>query len=84
MWLGKPRYWIFQALGWGSFFLLYTFFAFSFSTLELVFFKRLGTFIFFGIMFSHLMRLLVVGFGLLQRNLTKQIFLFFSITILAS
>ncbi|MCY7310378.1 MAG: histidine kinase [Chitinophagaceae bacterium] len=84
MWLGKPRYWIFQALGWGSFFLLYTFFAFSFSTLELVFFKRLGTFIFFGILFSHLMRLLVVRFGLLQRNLTKQIFLFFGITIIAS
>jgi sensor histidine kinase YesM len=84
MWLGKPRYWIFQALGWGSFFLLYTFFAFSFSQLELVFFKRLGTFVVFGVIFSHLMRLIILRFGLLQKNLSKQIFLFFCITIVAS
>ena len=84
MWLGKPRYWIFQALGWGSFFLLYTFFAFSFSTLELVFFERLGTFVVFGVIFSHLMRLVILRFGLLQKNLTKQIFQFFAITIVAS
>ena len=84
MWLGKPRYWIFQALGWGSFILLYTFFAFSFSTLELVFFERLGTFVVFGIIFSHLMRLVILRLGLLQKNLTKQILQFFAITIVAS
>lgn len=84
MWLGKPRYWIFQALGWGSFFLLYAFFAFSFSKLEMVFFQRLGAFVVFGIILSHLMRLVIVRFGLLQKNLTKQIFQFLAITIAAS
>jgi len=84
MWLGKPRYWIFQALGWGSFFLLYTFLVFSISTLELIFFKRLGAFVVLGILFSHLMRLAIVRLGLMQKNLTKQIFLFFIITMLAS
>jgi len=84
MWFGKKRYWTFQALGWGSFFLLYTFFAFSFSQLELVFFERLGAFVVFGLLFSHFMRLVILRFSLLQKNLTKQIFQFFAITIVAS
>lgn len=71
-------------MGWGSFTLLYTFFAFSFSTLELVFFERLGTFVVFGLLFSHLMRLLILRLGLLQQNLTRQIFQFVLITIGAS
>jgi len=84
MWFGKKRYWTFQALGWGSFFLLYTFFAFSFSQLEWVFFQRLGAFVVFGLLFSHFMRLFILRFSLLQKNLTKQIFQFFAITIVAS
>lgn len=84
MWLGRSRYWLFQLLGWGSFTLLYTFFAFSFSTLEMVFFERLGTFVIFGLVFSHLMRLLILRLELLQKNLTKQIFQFVLLTIGAS
>ncbi len=84
MWIGKKRYWIFQALGWGSFCLLYTFFAFSFSTLELAFFLRLGTFVAFGILFSHLMRFIILRFTLLQKNLTRQTVQFFGITVIMS
>jgi two-component system, LytTR family, sensor kinase len=78
--IGNTRYWIFQLIGWGSFALINTFFAFSFDRLTPEFFKRLGFFLVLGIFFSHLMRIIIVRFGILQKNLNKQIFLFFIVT----
>ena len=78
--IGKSRYWLFQFIGWGSFALINTFFAFSFDRLTPDFFKRLGVFLALGIFFSHLMRVIIIQFGLLQKSLNKQIFQFFLIT----
>ena len=78
--IGNTRYWLFQLIGWGSFALINTFFAFSFDRLTPEFFKRLGVFLVLGIFFSHLMRVIIIRFGLLQKNLNKQILQFFIIT----
>jgi len=78
--IGNRRYWLFQLIGWGSFAVINTFFAFSFDRLTPDFFKRLGVFLALGIAFSHLMRIIIVRFGILQKNLNKQIFLFFIVT----
>lgn len=77
---GNTRYWLFQLIGWGSFALINTFFAFSFDRLTSDFFKRLGVFLVLGIFFSHLMRIIIIRFGLLQKSLNKQILQFFIIT----
>ncbi|HET9430075.1 MAG TPA: histidine kinase, partial [Chitinophagaceae bacterium] len=81
---GNSRYWMFQAIGWGSFALIYIFFAFSFDQLRSVFFLRLGVFLALGILFSHLMRLVIIRVGLLQKHLNKQILQFFVITFCLS
>ncbi len=78
--IGNSRYWVFQLIGWGSFALINTFFAFSFDKLTPDFFKRLGVFLLLGIFFSHLMRNVIIRFGLLQKNLNTQILQFFLIT----
>ena len=78
--IGNSRYWLFQLIGWGSFALINTFFAFSFDRLTPDFFKRLGVFLLLGVVFSHLMRIIIIRFGLLQKSLNKQILQFFIIT----
>ncbi|HRO69012.1 MAG TPA: histidine kinase [Chitinophagaceae bacterium] len=78
--IGNSKYWLFQAIGWGSFALINAFFAFSFDRLTPDFFKRLGVFLVLGLIFSHLMRMAIIRFGLLQKSLNKQIFQFFIIT----
>jgi len=77
MLLGNRRYWLFQLIGWGSFAFINTFFAFSFDQLTPVVFKRLAVFLVMGIMFSHLMRVIIIQLGLLQKNLNKQVLQFF-------
>ncbi len=71
---------MFQLIGWGSFALINTFFAFSFDRLSQDFFKRLGVFLVLGVFFSHLMRVIIIRFGLLQKSLNTQILQFFIIT----
>ncbi len=78
---GNARYWLFQAIGWGSFALIFTFFAFSFGQVKLEFFQRLGVFVCLGIIFSHFMRVLIIRLGLLQKSLNKQILQFCIITV---
>jgi len=73
---GNTRYWICQLVGWGSFALTNTFFAFSFDQLSNGFFSRLGIFILLGIVFSHIMRMLIIQTGILQTSLNKQIVVF--------
>lgn len=73
---GNTRYWICQIIGWGGFALTNTFFAFSFEKLSNDFFSRLGIFTLLGIVFSHIMRMVIIQTGMLQKSLNKQIFLF--------
>jgi two-component system, LytTR family, sensor kinase len=75
------RYWLFQLIGWGSFALINTFFAFSFDKLDLKFFYRVTIFLVLGIAVSHLMREIITRLGILQRNLKKQVTLFLVLTI---
>jgi two-component sensor histidine kinase len=76
----RTQYWTFQLIGWGSFAIINTFFAFSFDKLSENFFKRLGIFLLLGIIFSHIMREVINRLGILQKSLNKQIFQFFILT----
>lgn len=74
------QYWLFQLIGWGSFALINIFFAFSFDKLNPEFFWRLGVIVAVGVIISHLMREVIFRFGILQKNLNKQVFQFFVVT----
>ena len=76
----KEQYWLFQLIGWGSFTLINTFFAFSFDKLNQNFFWRLGIFLALGILCSHLMREIITRVGILQKSLNKQVFQFLVLT----
>ena len=74
------QYWTFQLIGWGSFAIINTFFAFSFDKLTPNFFRRLGVFLLLGIIISHIMREIITRMGILQKHLNKQVFQFFILT----
>jgi two-component system, LytTR family, sensor kinase len=74
------QYWLFQLIGWGSFALINIFFAFSFDKLNPKFFWRLGVILLVGVVISHLMREIITRFGILQKNLNKQVLQFFVLT----
>ncbi len=84
MQIGNRRYWIFQAVGWGSFFVSFTFFAFSFRQLRVEFFERQGIFVALGILFYHGMRHLIIRMGLLQRKLNDQVVGFLLLTLIVA
>ena len=74
------QYWTFQLIGWGSFAVINTFFAFSFDRLSPDFFYRLIIFLVLGILLSHVMRGLIVHLGTLQKSLNKQVLQFSLLT----
>lgn len=74
------RYWLFQLIGWGSFALTNIFFASSFDKLSADYFRRLAVFLFIGVLFSHIMREFIIRFGILQKNLRKQVIIFILLT----
>jgi two-component system LytT family sensor kinase len=74
------QYWLFQLIGWGSFALINIFFAFSFDKLNPEFYLRLGVILVVGVVISHLMREVIFRFGILQKNLNKQVLQFFIVT----
>ena len=74
------QYWLFQLIGWGSFALINTFFAFSYDRLDSNYFWRLIVFIVVGAIISHIMREIISRLGILQKHLNKQILQFFIIT----
>jgi two-component sensor histidine kinase len=74
------QYWIFQLIGWGSFAIINTFFAFSFDRLSGNYFFRLAIFIFLGVLMSHIMREILTRLGTLQKSLNKQLIQFFILT----
>jgi len=83
----NKRYWLFQLGGWGLFALINVFFAFSFDKLSSVpdrifFFTRLGIFVFMGVLITHLMRSIIIGFNFLQQKLEKQLLYFILATLL--
>lgn len=76
----NSRYWLFQAIGWGGFLISFVLFAFLFGQSKGDSFLRQLIFSTLGVIFSHLMRLLIIRIGLLQKSLNKQIFQFFLIS----
>jgi sensor histidine kinase YesM len=82
----NKRYWLFQFCGWGFFALINLFFAFSFDRLGSVndrntFFGRLTIFVITGIVFTHMMRYVIIGLNLLQKRLKTQLLQFLIITL---
>ncbi len=85
MFSGKSRYWLFQVVGWGLFALINVFFAYSFEKMgdansRYVIFFRLGLFVFLGIVFTHLMRFVIIRLNTLQKTVEKQILQFFLVS----
>ena len=89
MLLGKPRYWIFQGIGWGSFVLLHLFFNWSLGKIQtsddrILFFSKIGVFIIVGIIVTHFMRLFIIRLNLMQKRLERQILYFILFTVVFS
>lgn len=85
MQIGRSRYWLFQIVGWGLFALINVFFAYSFEKMgdaesRYVIFFRLGLFVMLGIVFTHLMRFVIIRLNTLQKTVEKQILQFFLIS----
>ena len=82
----NARYWLFQIGGWGLFALINTFFAYSFDKLgtsedRVIFFGRLAVFVSIGLVFTHLMRYVIIGMNVLQKRLERQLLQFLVITL---
>lgn len=82
----NKRYWLFQLGGWGLFTLINVFFAFSFDRLDTIserdaFFGRLTIFVITGIVFTHIMRYVIIGLNLLQKRLEAQLLQFIITTL---
>ena len=81
---GNTKYWVAQVLGWGGFAIFFISTGYFFKNIDRPFYSRLGAFILIGIGISHLMRVGIIEFGLLQKKLTRQIMLFLCLTFLAA
>jgi sensor histidine kinase YesM len=79
-----PKYWLFQATGWGMFVLTNTFFAFTFDRFNGPFIGRLLAFVCIGLLFTHAMRQVIHRTRILQRSLNQQIIGFILITLFFS
>jgi two-component system LytT family sensor kinase len=78
------RYWIFQLAGWGLFAALNVFFAFLFSKYNPVLLQRLVFDVEMGILFSHIMREVILRSELLIKPLRQQITIFVILTLVFS
>jgi two-component sensor histidine kinase len=78
---GLSRYWLFQISGWGLFALINVFFAFLFNKFSEPLILRLLFFVEIGILFSHLMRIVIKRSGVLLKNLQNQIIFFIILAI---
>ncbi|NOT51863.1 MAG: histidine kinase [Chitinophagaceae bacterium] len=74
------QYWIFQAVGWGSFILITLFFYFSFDKLNSFMIERLGIMLVLGVLTTHLMREIIKRLDILQKHLNRQVILFLALT----
>jgi sensor histidine kinase YesM len=85
----NKRYWLFQLFGWGLFPLTNIFFAYSFDKMgspedQQRLYFRLLIFVSIGLLFSHVMRYIILGFNLLQKRLEYQLIYFILITLVFS
>ena len=83
---GRSKYWLAQVGGWGTFALINVFFAYFFQKMDEahareVIFTRLSIFVILGILFTHLMRFVIIRLNTLQRPVEKQILQFFLLSI---
>lgn len=86
---GNTKYWLCQFVGWGSFALINVIFAISFEKMgdavaRQMFFTRLGIFVSLGILFTHIMRFVIIRLNTLQKTVEKQVLHFFIISIVFS
>jgi two-component system LytT family sensor kinase len=89
MLFGNLRYWLFQVFGWGTFALINIIFAVSFEKMNdpesrSAIMTRLGIFVLLGILFTHLMRWVIIKMNVLQRTVEKQVIYFIFISALFS
>ncbi|MFZ9262350.1 MAG: sensor histidine kinase [Chitinophagaceae bacterium] len=68
-----PKYWLFQALGWGLFLAVNVFFAISYKIVDQVFAVRLTVTILLGVLFTHLMRMVIKQLKFLQKTINFQL-----------
>ncbi|HYC41199.1 MAG TPA: histidine kinase [Chitinophagaceae bacterium] len=83
---GRRKYWLFQITGWGLFALINVFFAYSFNKMDdaesrRVIFTRLGIFVLLGIVFTHIMRFVIIRLNTLQKTVEKQVIHFLLISL---
>lgn len=67
-----PKYWLFQLLGWGLFTGINIFFALSYNLYDRQFVGRLAIYVVVGVIFTHLMRMLIRRLRLLERSINWQ------------
>ena len=82
----NTRYWLSQFCGWGFYALINIFFAYSFDKMgsseeQRKIYFRLFIFIATGILLSHVMRYIIIGFNLLQKKLEHQLIGFILTTL---
>ncbi len=75
------KYWAYQVIGWGLFFSINAFFAFTFDSVNVDFVKRLIIFVLLGVIFSHLMRFTIIRSNILLKPLRQQLIGFILITL---
>src|SRR6476646_10755414 len=86
---GNSKYWLFQLGGWGLFTLINIFFNWSFDQMtttdgRMLVFGRLGFFVALGIVLTHVMRLVIIRWNVLQKKLEKQMLQFVFLTLVFS
>lgn len=76
-----PKYWLFQALGWGLFLAVNVFFAISYRVVDQVFVIRLLVTISLGVLFTHMMRMVIKRLKFLQQHINRQLFSFLLLSV---
>lgn len=77
----NARYWSFQFVGWGMYALISIFFAILFDQLSRETLFRVLFFVEIGIIFSHLMRMIIHRSSVLLKNLQQQVVIFVMLTL---
>jgi two-component system, LytTR family, sensor kinase len=75
------KYWLYQLFGWGVYFLVNLFFAFTFGKFNTLFITRIAIAIVLGFLLSHLMRAAILGFKVMLKPLRAQLFYFLCLTL---
>jgi two-component sensor histidine kinase len=79
-----PKYWLFQSIGWGIFILINLFFLITFDRMDPIHMGRLAISVVLGVLISHLMRIGIRRFKLLQLQLNRQLLGFILLTVIVA